>query len=216
MMTFTSQRYFLSACSAVLLLAGCSGPQNATDRAFLAPPAANVRAMTSAPACDGQHTTRKYGEITARLKRTGGSFCIPAFGGFGGSMQYPRVDRSAKLTIRTSSDNLYDEPQLGESGATLVYVNMHFHGGTHFGKKVQSADGLTSAAIVPGNSYTAYGIVGVGHLILRFPPCYSVATQGQYGGIFPNLGNLFSETTITGNGYGVIEIYPGAQVSQAC
>jgi hypothetical protein len=183
-----------------------------------APPALSpfARPATTVPLCDGQHTTRKYGELTARLKRTGGSLCIPAFAGFGGSMQYPRVDRSAKLTIRTSAENLYDEPLLGDSGAPMVYINLRFHRGTHFGKKAQSSGGLTSEAIVPGDSYTAYGIVGVGHLILRFPPCYGVATQGSYGGIFPNLGNLFAATTITGAGYGVIEIYSGAQVSQAC
>jgi hypothetical protein len=65
-------------------------------------------------------------------------------------------------------------------------------------------------------TYTAYGIVAVGHLVLMFPPCYTVATQGPYGGVLPNLGNLFVNTTITGAGYGVIEIYSGAQVSQEC
>jgi hypothetical protein len=214
-MTFTSQRYILSICTALVLLAGCGGSRIATNGAALAPNAARP-AATSVPSCGGQHTTGKYGEVTARLKRTGGSLCIPAFAGFGGSMRYPRVDRSAKLTIRTSLENLYYEPELGDSGAPMVYVNLHFHRGTHFGKKVQSNAGLTSAAIVPGDNYTAYGIVGVGHLILRFPPCYSVATEGPYGGVFPNLGNLFSDTTITGAGYGVIEIYSGEQVSQAC
>jgi hypothetical protein len=214
-MTFTAWRYNFSICAAMLLLAGCGGAQTATSRAPLAP-AALKPASSSVPSCNGQHTTGKYGELTARLKRTGGSLCIPAFAGFGGSLQYPRVDRSAKLTIRTSSENLYYEPLLGDSGAPMVYINLHFHRGTHFGKKVQSNGGLTSAAIVPGDSYTAYGIVGVGHLVLRFAPCYSVATQGSYGGVFPNLGNLFTDTTITGAGYGVIEIYSGEQVSQAC
>jgi hypothetical protein len=215
MMTLDPWRNYFSICAAMVLLAGCGGSQITANGATVAP-AALKPASTSVPSCDGQHTTGKYGELTARLKRTGGSLCIPAFGGFGGSVQYPRVDRSAKLTIRTSLENLYDEPLLGDSGAPMVYVNLHFHRGTHFGKKVQSNGGLTSAAIVPGDSYTAYGIVGVGHLILRFPPCYSVAVNGPDGGVFPNLGNLFSETTITGAGYGVIEIYAGEQVSQAC
>jgi hypothetical protein len=214
-MTFTSRRYISRVCAALVLLAGCDGSRTATNGATLAPDAVRP-AATSVPSCVGQRTTSKYGELTARLKRTGGSLCIPAYGGFGGSMQYPRVDRSAKLTIRTSLEDLYDEPQLGNSGAPMVYINLHFHRGTHFGNRVQSNAGLTSAAIVPGDSYTAYGIVGVGHLILRFPPCYSVAVSGPDGGIFPNLGNLFNEITITGAGYGVIEIYSGEQVSQTC
>jgi hypothetical protein len=195
-MTFTSRRYISRVCAALVLLAGCDGSRTATNGATVAPDAVRP-AATSVPSCVGQRTTSKYGELTARLKRTGGSLCIPAYGGFGGS-------------------NLYDEPQLGNSGAPMVYINLHFHRGTHFGNRVQSNAGLTSAAIVPGDSYTAYGIVGVGHLILRFPPCYSVAVSGPDGGIFPNLGNLFNEITITGAGYGVIEIYSGEQVSQTC
>jgi hypothetical protein len=43
-----------------------------------------------------------------------------------------------------------------------------------------------------------------------------MATQGPYGGVLENLGNLFSGTTITGAGFGVIEIYSGDQVTQEC
>jgi|SRR5580698_5179048 hypothetical protein len=207
-------RYILGVVAAVNVLAACSGPQAATSGS--APAVAPLTQVASATAsCDGQRTNKRYGEITVRLKPAGGSLCIPAFAGFGGSIEYPRVQHSAKLTVRTSSQNLYDEPQLG-TGTSIVYLNLHFHAGDHFGKKVRSDLGLTSEAIVPGDTYTAYGIVGAGHLILYFPPCYSIATQGSYGGIFPNLGNLVSETTVTGAGYGVIEIYSGQQVSQEC
>lgn len=101
-------------------------------------------------------------------------------------------------------------------GTSIVYLNLHFHAGTHFDPHVRSKGGLTSAAIQAGDTYTVYGIVAVGHLSLMFPPCYTVATQGPYGGVLPNVGALFSNTTITGAGYGVIEIYAGAQVSQVC
>jgi hypothetical protein len=117
--------------------------------------------------------------------------------------------------MRTSIENIYNEPQLG-NGTSIVYLNLHFHAGTHFDSNVKSKGGLTSAAIYPGDKYTAYGIVAVGHLELMFPPCYSVATQGPYGGVLPNLGGLVSNTTVTGAGYGVIEIYSGQQVSQEC
>jgi hypothetical protein len=174
-----------------------------------------TRAVSGAPTCTGQRTTRKYGNGSARLKTSGGSFCIPAFGGFGGSMRYPAVETSVKLTIRTSTENIYDEPQLG-TGTSIVYLNLHFHAGTHFRSHLKSSGGLTSQTIQAGSTYTAYGIVAVGHLSLMFPPCYTVATQGPYGGVLPNLGHLFGDTTITGAGYGVIEIYSGAQVSQGC
>jgi hypothetical protein len=58
---------------------------------------------------------------------------------------------------------------------------------------------------------------GVGTLWLDYvdlaSPCYTVATQGPYGGVLSNLGNLFADTTVTGAGYGVIEIYSAEQVS---
>ncbi len=197
---------------AVAALLAAQGEASGIVRA----PATFARAASGPPACARQRTTMQYGGHTSRsLRAHGGLFCIPAFGGFGGSLQYPGVERSVELSIRTSAANIYNEPQLG-TGTPIVYLNLHFHAGTHFGSKLKSQGGLTSATIQAGQAYTAYGIVAVGHLSLMFPPCYTVAAQGPYGGVLSNLGDLFSDTTITGNGYGVIEIYPGAQVSQEC
>jgi hypothetical protein len=201
--------------AAVVLLAGCAGVQTATTSGTLPERALIAAAVSGPPTCKGQRTTKKYGDKSTTLKTKGGSFCIPAFGGFGGSIEYPGVEPAVKLTIRTSTENIYDEPQLG-TGTSTVYLNLHFHAGTHFGSTLKSKGGLTSQAIYPGSTYTAYGIVAVGNLYLRFPPCYTVATTGPYGGVLPNLGHLFSDTTVTGAGYGVIEIYSGAQVSQEC
>lgn len=214
MIGFGTVRHALGIGVAVIMLAGCTGSQTATSSTVPAP-ARFARAMTGPPTCKGQRTTKNYGNITVKLRAKGGSFCIPAFGGFGGSMQYPGVERSVKLTVRTSTKDIYNEPQLG-NGTSIVYLNLHFHAGTHFGSNLKSKGGLTSQAISPGGTYTAYGIVAVGRLVLMFPPCYAVAVQGPYGGVLPNLGRLFSDTTITGAGYGVIEIYSGEQVSQEC
>jgi hypothetical protein len=215
-MQFSLWRHLLSLSISCAFVAGCSSAPLQSAGASSFTPSAVRPALPSVPDCSGQHTKHSYSGLTAKLEKKGGSFCIPTYGGFGGSLLYPNLERSAKLTIRTSLKNLYYEPALGDSGATIVYLNLHFHRGARFGEKTQTGGGLTSKAIVAGQSYTAYGIVAVNHLVLRFPPCYSVATQGQYGGVFPNLGNLMSDTTVTGAGYGVIEIYPGAQVSQAC
>jgi hypothetical protein len=214
MISFHLRRKASGVAVVAVILAGCGGPQ-ATTSSTVPAPATRARAVTGPPTCKGQRTTKNYGNSTVKLKTKGGSFCIPAFAGFGGSMQYPGVERTVKLTIRTSAQNIYDEPQLG-TGTSIVYLNLHFRAGTHFGSNLKSKGGLTSQTIYPGGMYTAYGIVTVGHLALMFPPCYTVATQGPYGGILPNLGNLFSDTTITGAGYGVIEVYSGEQVSQEC
>jgi hypothetical protein len=204
----------LVLCVAAVSVAGCGGTPMAAGGIVTAP-ASFSRAVTGPPACNGQRTTKKFGDITTRLRAKGAAFCIPAFGGFGGTMEYPGAGPAVKLTIRTSTENIYDEPQLG-TGTSIVYLNLHFHAGTHFRSNLKSKGGLTSETIDAGDVYTAYGIVQVGHLVLMFPPCYALATQGPYGGVLPNLGHLFSGTGVTGAGYGVIEVYSGAQVSEEC
>jgi hypothetical protein len=178
-------------------------------------PAWTVRSQTSPPQCKNQHTKAKYAHIRVKLKTKAGSFCVPEFHGFGGTIEYPGVERSVELVLRSSIKNIYDEPPLG-SGAPIFYLNLHFQAGTHFRSKFRPQGGLTGAKIQAGEAYTAFGIVAVGHLVMMFPPCYAVAAQGPYGGVLPGLGELFSDTTITGAGYGVVEIYPGMQVSQEC
>ncbi|HEY4434368.1 MAG TPA: hypothetical protein VGM99_08175, partial [Candidatus Cybelea sp.] len=111
--------------------------------------------------------------------------------------------------------NIYYQPEFG-SGKPLLYLNLRFSENTRFGAKVASQGGLSSSQFTPGQSYTAFGQVAVGHLVFMFTPCYSVATSGAYGGLLPNIGALLDNATITGKGFGVIEIYPGAQVSQEC
>ncbi|MGC9991730.1 MAG: hypothetical protein ABSD52_04920 [Candidatus Cybelea sp.] len=197
--------------ASALTLAGCGQFVGSTP-----PPVATVRSETAPPQCKNQHTRPKYAQIRLKLKTRANSFCVPEFHGFGGTIEYPGVERRVELVLRSSTKNIYDEPLLGYSGAPIFYLNLHFLAGTHFGTKLKSAGGFTGANIQAGQPYAAFGIVTVGHLVLRFPPCYAVATQGPYGGVLPGLGELFSDTTITGAGYGVIEIYPGMQVSQEC
>jgi predicted small lipoprotein YifL len=198
------------ALAAACAIGGCGQRYSAA-----LPPATTVRVASAPPQCNDQRTRPKYAQIKVTLKTRSGSFCVPEFHGFGGTIEYPGVERSVKLVLRSSTKDIYDEPSLG-SGTPIFYLNLHFLAGTHFHTKLKSTGGLTAAKIQPSQSYSAFGIVAVGHLVLMLPPCYAVATQGPYGGILPGLGQLFSDTTITGAGYGVIEIYPGMQVSQEC
>ena len=206
------KRYVVLALAAACAMTGC-GQRDGTAL----PPATTAQAATTAPPqCTHQRTKAKYAQIKVRLSSRGGSFCIPEFGGFGGTMQYPGAHPSVKLVLRSSTENIYDEPLLGSSGAPIFYLNLHFLAGTEFRTKLKSTGGLTSATIVAGQTYTAFGIVAFGHLVEMLPPCYAVATQGPYGGILPGIGQLFSDVTIVSAGYGVIEIYSGMQVSQGC
>jgi hypothetical protein len=174
-----------------------------------------ARPETKPPQCKDQRTARRYAQIKVTLRSKGALVCIPEFRGYGGTMQYPGVDKSVVLTIRTSRKNIYNEPQLG-SGDSLVYLNLRFSTNTHFASTVKSKGGLTGAKIQSGQIYTAFGIVQVGHLALMLTPCYAAATSGPYGGVISNLGELFTDKTITGAGYGVIELYPGMQASEEC
>jgi|SRR5579883_843915 len=180
-----------------------------------AAPAALAASASAPPRCAGQRPAKRYAQLQVKLEKKGGEFCIPEFRGFGGTIEYPSVERPVVLVLRSSIKDIYYDPQLG-SGTSLFYLNLHFLAGTHFGSSVGSGGGLTSKKIEAGQPYTAFGTVTVGHLALMFPPCYAVATQGPYGGVVSGLGELFAGTTITGNGYGVIEIYPGQQVTQQC
>ena len=204
------QRYVGLALAASCAIAGC-GPREGTAL----PPAAMARAAAAPPHCQDQKMRENFAQIKVKLQTQAGSLCIPEFHGFGGTMEVPGVEQSVQLVLRSSTKNIYDEPLLG-SGTAIFYLNLHFIGGTHFNTKLKSTGGLTSAKISPGQTYSAFGIVAVGRLILMLPPCYAVATHGPYGGILPGIGQLFSDTTITGAGYGAIEIYPGMQVSQEC
>ena len=204
----------------VLAVAGATAACGAINANVSLPAAAITPSVAGAlPAmpspCKGQRNRKKYAELALKLKTREADFCIPAFHGYGGALQYPAVERSVKLVLRSATANLYNDPQLG-SGTAMFYLNLHFIAGTTFGTKFRSTGGLTGTKIVSGQPYTAYGIVTVGHLARMFTPCYAVATQGPEGGVLSNLGYLFSGVTITGDGYGVIEIYSGAQVSQEC
>jgi hypothetical protein len=202
------QRIF--AFAATLAIAACGQVGNAVPGSV----GFSTRAAAP-PGCAGQRKARKYAQLKVELRKRGGSFCVPEFHGYGGTIEYPGVERKVELVLRSSLQNIYDQPQLG-SGTAIFYLNLHFLAGTHFGTKFGSKGGLTAAQIEVNQPYTAFGIVTVGHLALMFPPCYAIATQGPYGGVLSGLGELFADTTITGAGYGVIEIYSGAQVSQQC
>ena len=205
------------AVTAAFALAGCgqfTAPA-AAPPATLRAAARSAGPAATTPPCTHQRNARRYAQVKVVLKTKGGSFCVPEFHDFGGAIEYPGVERSVHLTLRSATKNIYDDPQLG-SGTAIFYLNLHFLAGTHFRTKLRSKGGLTGEKIDVGQPYTASGIVTVGHLELMFPPCYAVATQGPYGGVLSNLGDLFSDTTITGNGYGVIEIYSGQQVGKEC
>ena len=212
----TKLRVVLSL-AALAAATGCGQTGNTAG----VPPATALTAASDVPQttalrCAGQHGTKKYAQLDVKLRTHKSDFCVPAFQGYGGTIEYPAVERPARLILRSATKNLYYDPLLGTTGVPMFYLNLHFRAGARFGMHFSPTGGLTGSAIVAGQSYTAYGIVTVGHLALMLAPCTTVATQGTYGGVLSGLGFMFAGRTVTGAGFGVIEIYSGAQVTQQC
>jgi len=198
-----------------LLLAACGSQGGAAFPSTSLAPQSFVLPDLTPPSCKGQKDNKDYATLTVTLLTKGGSFCIPEFGGFGGSVEYPTVDPSVKLT-ETSSTTDYDNlPQLG-SGTAIFYLQLALSGGTAFGSNVPAGGGLTSVKILAGKPYTAFGEATIDSIEIKFTPCYSIAKKGKYGGVIGGLGTLLKGQIVPSAASGFIEIYSGKQATNKC
>jgi hypothetical protein len=200
------------AILAVLAVSAC-----AQHGAALVPASPQALALPdlTPPDCKGQKSTKEYASVTAKLSTKGGSFCIPAFGGFGGTIEYPAANPSVDLTLTSSLKNYNHQPKLGK-GKAIFYLQFDIPKATAFGSNVKAGGGLTGSTIVPGQSYTAYGQAVIDSQKISLGPCYSVATKGKYGGVIGGLGTLIENREVPTSATGVIEIYSGQQTSIEC
>jgi hypothetical protein len=140
------------------------------------------------------------------LSTKGRSLCIPAFGGFGGSINYPSAKPSVQLTI-TASTTDYDHQQKLGKGAPLVYLQLALAGATTFGFHVKAGGGFTGEKLVAGKTYTVFGRAVLHHIPFNFRPCYEVASKGKYGGgVITRIGTLLKGVNLPGAATGLIEI----------
>jgi hypothetical protein len=167
------------------------------------------------PSCKGQVNKSEYATLTGTLKTAGGSFCIPAYGGFGGKLEYPSLNPSIQLTLSSGTENFDNFPTLG-SGTPIFYLAFSTSRGTAFGKDLKSGGGLTGKQIVSGQPYTAYGEASVFGDKVKFGPCYTTATKGKYGGVIGGIGALLKSESIPLKVSGIIEIYSGEQTGTQC
>jgi len=202
------------ALTAAALLASCAQQGGTTfTPASIGP--AFVLPDATPPACKGQKDSKDYASLTVTLSTKGGSFCIPEFGGFGGSVEYPTVNPSIKITEISSTTDYAKLPQLG-SGTAIFYLQLATSGGTAFGENVPAGGGLTSAKIVAGKPYTVFGEATIGSFEYTFTPCYTVAKKGKYGGVIGGVGQLLKGEILPGAAKGFLEIYSGKQASSKC
>jgi hypothetical protein len=200
------------AIVATLVFSACA--QHGNGLLPVAPPAVAIPDRTPR-SCKGQVNKSEYATLTAKLKTGGGSFCIPAFGGFGGDLKYPSLNPSIALTLSSGTENFDNFPTLG-SGTPIFYLAFSTSGGTRFGKDLKSGGGLTGKQIVAGQPYTAYGQASLYGDKVKFGPCYTTAAKGKYGGVIGGIGALLKSEDIPFKVSGVIEIYSGEQTGTEC
>jgi hypothetical protein len=205
----------LGSLAAAALVSGCAHGGAMASLPSLATPQWVAAPERKPPNCKGQQNAKQYAELTETLSTSGGSLCIPEFGGFGGKVEYPAVDPSVQLTIISSTTNYNNQPQLGE-GTAMFYLQLALSGGTAFAQNSPAGGGLVSKHIKPGDSYTAYGEVVISGFKVKIGPCYAVAAKSKYGGELGGLGSLLEGRDVPEAATGVIEIYAGQQTSTEC
>jgi hypothetical protein len=202
-----------SALAAAVLLSACAYESiPLTSGAFTTQA---ERPAVAPPSCKGQKDAKQYASLTVTLSTKGGSFCIPAFGGFGGTVEYPSADPSVKLKLISSTTDYNHQPQLG-SGTAIFYMQLALSSGTDFGDDAKAGGGLAGKAIVAKKPYTIYGQATVLGFKFDFGPCYVVATKSKYGGAIGGVGTLLEGEDIPSKATGIIEIYSGQQTSKQC
>jgi len=166
--------------------------------------------------CTDQKTKKDYASVAETLETTGGSICIPAIAGFGGSLEYPAADPSIHTTLISSAVDYNKKlPQLG-SGTPLFYLQISLSGATTFGANAPVGGGLVGPAFVAGHTYTALGQVSAFGETLPLPGCWLKAGKSAFGGSIGGLGSLLKGQNVPAAVQGIIEIQSGKQASQKC
>jgi hypothetical protein len=168
------------------------------------------------PNCKGQTTTKQYASDKEKFETKGGSICIPAFRGLGGSVTYPPANPSVSVSLISSTTNYNHKLPSLHKGAPVFYLQVSIPSGTSFGQNAPAGGGLTGNPIKAGSSYTAYGQAVVFGIKFKFTPCYAVATKGKYGGVIGGVGTLLKGQSVPGAAAGVIEIYSGKSATSKC
>jgi hypothetical protein len=210
----------LAAVVAAATLAACAGNSGGLPPSQFSPAVVAPSAKATPPACKGQTNESVYATASGVFKKRGGLICIPAFGGFGGSMAYPAAKPSVTVVSTSSTTNYNQMLQRLGHGKAVFFLQFATSGPTLFGTKLRSGGGLTGKAIEAGKRYTIYGeakLAGVAGITVPFTPCYTVATSGKYGGVITGIGTLLEgQTGITTSATILFEIYRRKQVTTEC
>ena len=216
---FSNRFRSLFLLAAAATLAACSSTPGTTP--FLASQSQHFASAQSVqfavpPSCKGQVTTGTHASDAEKLLATGGHLCIPAFGGFGGTVAYPSANPPVGIKLTSSTSNYNGKLPSLHSGSPIFYLQIATSGATTFGTNVPAGGGLTSQKIVPGDTYTIYGQAVVLGFTVNFTPCYAVATSGKFGGVIRGVATPLKGLAVPAAAKGVLEVYAGQSATGAC
>jgi hypothetical protein len=216
----------LGAAIAVAVLAGCAGNSAAIPRTGLAAPNAQSGVesnpiapdVSAPPKCKGQKDTKDYAVVAKQaMPEAGGSLCVPAFGGWGGEIQYPKTQSSTKLSVSlTSSTKAYSGGRFPPVTGAIFYLQWAFSYPPYFDPTLPKGNPLVSSHLKPKKPYTIglwvyYYALGWSSEV----SCYQVAAKAKYGGSLAAVGAVFDNLEL-GEKTGAIEVFKGKLVTNQC
>lgn len=209
-------RHFIAAAAAISL-AACGGSQVLTQTSG-APATVAKADIAKIPACKGQKDTKQYASISAKpLSAKGGTLCVPRFGGWGGSMNYPSASSSSMALI--SSTTAYNPILFPPAGSVtpIFYIQYGLNkSGVIFGVKLPASGGLASKSLKVGKPYTVQGAYVVGSLWNTFGSCSTTAVASKYGATIRGVGFVLENVHMGAASSGVISILPGKLAQSKC
>jgi hypothetical protein len=210
------------------VLAGCTGgtpvsPQSVSPGFSALPsfgPSASGPDVSQPPKCKGQKNTKLYAVVaTQNVKTGGGSLCVPAFGGWGGALQYPDLKYSQSFTVKLiSSTKAYASGTWPPNGSQtpIFYLQYAFSGFPSFGSNLPKGNPIVSNHLLAGKTYTVELWENVIAGWTDLGSCYAVAKKSsKYGGQLSKAGGVFDNASYR-EGSGVLELFKGKLVSNPC
>jgi hypothetical protein len=206
----------LSICAGSVLLASCASAMSPLTAPAVTVTNAVAMRGSSVPQCKGQQNSSTHASVKQKFSTTGGTLCVPAFGGWGGTIQYPAAKPPVTLTLTSSTTNWNNLMPPLHAGKPLFYVALALSGPTTFGTGSVSGGGVVSAALVPKKPYTIYGEALFGTFRAALKPCYAIATATPSGGQLAGLGALLQKQNVPERATGVVEVYAGKSSGVKC
>jgi len=197
----------LAACGGSQVLTGANGALS------------NVATPNAAPPCKGQKNTKEYASVGAKaLSTNGGTLCVPSFGGWGGTMDYPGPTSHASMAL-ISSTTAYNPGAFPPPGSVSPIFYIQFKMNTYgviFGAKLPATGGLSSKSLAVGKVYTAQGASDVGSLWNSLGECYATAFSTKNGATIRGIGFVLKNVHMGEASSGVISILPGKLAPSKC